>query len=363
MKKVLITGGHLTPAQALIEQLNREKVQIIFVGRQHSIEGSKSLSVEYQKIRKLNIKFISLTTGRIQRKFTIHTIPSILKIPIGFVQSMVYLLIYRPAVVVSFGGYLSTPIVVCAWLLGIPAITHEQATRVGIANKINSIICREFLSAWPQKDIENAEVIGNPMRTCIFQKSANSEEIKQFLKTHKKFIYITGGNLGSHIINKIIFQSLARLKNYPIIHQIGTANYGNDYQIAQDNKTKKYLPIKYLNEGDVGAVLTAAHIVVSRSGANTIWELAILKKVAILIPLPISGGREQEFNAQILTSANSAKIINQKDLTVESLISTVGEIDANYPKYQKNASSFAQKIKSNSAEILKDHVMRYINNV
>ncbi len=362
MKKILICGGHLTPALALIEQFKKTEAEIIFIGRKHSVEGSKSPSSEFGKIKSLNIKFLPLTTGRFQRKITVHTIPSLAKIPIGFVQSLFYLLTCRPHVVVSFGGYISTPVVVGAWLLGIPSITHEQATKAGIANKINNLMSCEFLSAWQLKEIKNSQVIGNPTRLCVFNKNAKTKQLQQLLKTHKRIIYITGGNLGSHTINRIIFENIDKFQDYALIHQIGMANYKGDHQSASAIKNKSYIALPYIDDEDIGAVLNAAHIVISRSGANTVWELALLKKVSILIPLPFAGAKEQEHNARILEDAGSAVVISQKILTPQLLLSTIKETESNYAKYQKNADNFSQSLKTNSAEILKNIVMKYLNN-
>src|SRR3990167_7554123 len=106
MKKVAICGGHLTPTLALIEELRKKKaIEIIFFGRKYATEGSKSLSAEYQTIKNLSIDFYPILAGRLQRKFTKYTIPALLKIPIGFLQSVVYLIKIRPSLVVSFGGY------------------------------------------------------------------------------------------------------------------------------------------------------------------------------------------------------------------------------------------------------------------
>ena len=138
MKKILILGGHLTPALALIESLKEQKVEIIFLGRKKVTEGKKPPSAEYQQVGNLNVKFQNIVTGRIQRHLTLYTVPSLFKIPIGFIQTFLTLLYFRPSIVVSFGGSLSFPAVFAAWLLGIGSITHEQSAIPGISNRINS---------------------------------------------------------------------------------------------------------------------------------------------------------------------------------------------------------------------------------
>lgn len=359
--KILICGGHLTPALALIDELKSEKVEIIFLGRKHAIEGSKSLSAEYQKIQELKIKSVTITAGRLQRKFTTYTIPSLLKIPLGFAQAFFHLLIVRPNIVVSFGGYLSTPAVFAAWLLGIPSITHEQAAKAGLANKINSIFTKDFYSAWPLTEIDNAKTIGNPIQQSYFAKNAHDTKIKKSLATTKKILFITGGSLGSHAINQIVFQSIKNLSNYQVIHQLGTANFKNDHDQAKKIKASNYHPCTYVSSQDFGAILSSAHIVISRSGANTIWELAALAKVAILVPLPIAGAKEQFHNAKILEKAGSSVILPQSDLTPKTLTSTVSEVEKSYKEKEKRAQAFAKTLPTGSAKKLKDAVMKIVN--
>lgn len=359
MKKILITGGHPTPAYALIEELEGENLEIYFIGRKRHVEGSTKISPELANLP-AEIKFLPITTGRLQRRFTIHTIPSLLKIPIGFLQSFFYLLTTRPNIVVSFGSYVSTPVIVTAWLLGIPSITHEQATRVGLANKINSIFTREFYSAWPIDEIPDEKVIGNPTRKAIFINKASSQKVKKILNSGKKIIYVTGGSIGAHAINKVIFEISGKLTNFSVIHQIGTADYKGDHQKAKQVKAASYLAIPYIGDDDLGAVLNSAHIVISRAGANTIWELAALAKVSILVPLPIAGANEQEENAKLLEKAGSAIVINQKDLTPQGLIKTIEDINKNYQLSQRKAHDFSKILNINAAKTLKVQIMQIL---
>ncbi len=150
MKKIVICGGHLSPALALIGQLQKEKdLEIIFFGRKFATEGSANTSAEFKEINSQNLKFVNITAGRLSRKLTIPALISYLKIPLGFIQSFFNLLILRPKLIVSFGGYISPPVVFCGWLLGIDSICHEQPVVPGLANKINSLFVRKIFVSWP----------------------------------------------------------------------------------------------------------------------------------------------------------------------------------------------------------------------
>lgn len=363
MKKIAIIGGHLTPALATIEELQKEKAEIIFFGRKHSTEGSSQVSAEFTTVTAKKIKFRNLTAGRIQRRLTKYTLFALVKIPLGFIQSFIYLLLDRPSVVVSFGGYLSTPVVFSAWLLGIPSITHEQSAVPGLANKINSLFVEKIYLAWETCSKyfpkEKTETIGNPVRQSVFDKKLSNKKLGDFVSPDGKLIYVTGGNQGSHFINKLVFKTSKLLKDYKIIHQVGKINFKDDHKKADSIKSKNYLWIDYLKAEDLGAVLSRSSLVISRSGANIVWELGILAKVAILIPLPTSASGEQQINAQILEKAQTAKILNQSNLDEEKLILEVTNIFQNYQKYKNNAFKFQKTLPTNAAKKLADAVLRY----
>ena len=363
MNKVVICGGHLTPALSLLDELIKNKdVEVLFFGRKYATEGSKNLSAEFKTISKLNIKFYELTAGRFQRKFTKYTIPALFKVPIGFIQSLIYLITTRPNIIVSFGGYLSLPIVFSGWLIGITSITHEQSTKAGLASKINALFVKRIFLTWPQTQKyfpkEKTEVIGNLTMKAIFNQRAKSPNIRNFLAKPQKLILIIGGNQGSHFLNLRILDILPKLSKYNIFHQVGTANFNGDLDNARKIKRSNYLAVDYIYPQDIGAVLNRADLIVSRSGANTVWDLALLAKVAILIPLPFAAANEQEENAKILEKAGSAIIVNQKDLTPAVLKQKIDYILKNYSKSQQAAQAFAKTLPKNSAQILTAEILK-----
>lgn len=363
MKRILIVGGHLTPALALIEELQKNKeVQILFIGRKLASEGSKAISAEYTQVKNKKIKFLNLTSGRLQRKLTRHTFFSLLKIPVGFVQSFFFQLLERPNLVVSFGGYLSLPVIFCAWLLAVRSITHEQASIGGLANRLNSLFVEKIFVSWGQTSPyfpkSKTELIGNLCRSAIFKKSAKSKMLAQFLNKEGKLIYVTGGNQGSHIINKFIFNNLEIFSKFKVLHGVGTLNFQGDFDNAKKIKRQNYMAVDFIGDDDIGAVLNSAHIVISRAGANTVWELATLAKVAILIPLPIAASSEQEANANILKKAGSTVLINQDDVTSVKIKNVLKEITTNYPKYQKAATNFSKTIPHDASSKLAQYIVK-----
>lgn len=366
MKKIAICGGHLTPALALIEKLEkRHNCQIVFFGRKNAMEGNVNLSAEYRLISQKNIKFIAMISGRLQRKFTKYTIPSLAKVPVGFAQAFYQTLTEKPDIVVSFGGYLSTPVIFASWLLGIDTITHEQAAIPGLANRINSLFVKKIFLAWPQtKDYfpkKKTEVIGNLTRGSIFAKTAKDKRIADFLKRSKNLIFVTGGNQGSHFLNTLTAELLSFLKDFSILHQVGTTNYKGDLQKFKNINKPNYLAQDYLDHENIGAVFHDSKLVVSRSGANTVWDLGVLGKVSILIPLPASASAEQTQNAKILEKAGSAVVIDQHHADVKKILATIRQIFKDSSTYQKKAQEFKRSLPENSTEKVIDYIFRNQN--
>ncbi len=363
MKKILITGGHLTPALALIEELETEKdIELFFIGRKYATENSKNVAAEFTIINKKNIHFYTLITGRLQRKFTRYTLTSLLKIPLGFFQSIYYLFSLKPNIIVSFGGYISTPVVFAAWILGITSVTHEQSITPGLANKINAIFTRNTYVTWEEtkKYLKNATVIGNPTRKLIFNRDTKNNKIKKFIGDSKEVIYVTGGNQGSHFINNIIFDSLSSIKDYKIIHQVGATNYKGDLDKALKIKNSNYLALDYLDNDCIGYVLNSASFVISRSGANTVFELALLAKPSILIPLPIAASGEQLKNALILKSAGSAIVLNQSETNPKLLLDSINVLNKNINQYRACAQKFQKTLPKNASAKLKEVILKLI---
>lgn len=352
-KKILLIGGHLTPALALIPELKKNGFEIFFVGRKFAMEQDNVPSKEFKQITKLKIPFYQISTGRLQRRLTPYTLNSLLKIPLGFFRGLIILHTVKPNIVLSFGGYVALPVVIAAKIMKIKIVTHEQTVTIGLANKIISKLSdlilvshEESLKYFPQN---KTVLTGNPLREEIF---LNNKKLP-----FDNFIYITGGNQGSHSINVAVEKNLNNLLNkYSIIHQTGSGVNFKDFKRLSRIKRDNYLVFPYIDSENIGSVLNKSCLIISRSGANTISEILALKKPAIFIPLPGSAGNEQYKNAQKLESLGVAKIVNQKNLerdleeTIDNIIKKLHRINNNF----KKINDYDKKTPSNIvAEILK----------
>lgn len=355
--KIVIIGGHLTPALSVIEELPND-CEILYVGRKHALEGDRALSLEYQTITKMDIQFIELKTGRIQRKITRHTMPSLVKVPFGMFQSMKILRKFKPDVVVGFGGYVSFPVILASNFLKIPIVIHEQTTEAGAANKLLSKyahkVCISFESS--KKYFPNEKVVftGNPIRKSI------REPKKTFkINSTDPIIYITGGSQGSHFINTLVSETLGKLiDRYVVVHQTGGAEEFNDFiklSILKDGLNKgqeKYILSKYFSPDEVGSILKVASLVISRAGINSVSEIILLKKPALLIPLPVSQKDEQLKNAMKVEKLGLGEVIEQKNLNPGIFIEKINQMMKNIDIYKLSSSS--NKFPRNSAKKIVD---------
>ncbi len=358
-KRIVITGGHLTPALAVIDELQKkDSWEIFFLGRKYATEREKTPSVEAQVISDRGIWFFPITTGRFPRHFNRYALLSVFKIPLGFFQALYCLIKIRPRVILSFGGYLSVPVIFWGWVLRIPSLTHEQTTVQGLANTLNACFSRKIAFSWPQSlgkfPKRKAILTGNPIRKDIFKVNNDLVEVLDF-PPDLPLVLVTGGNQGSHVINLAIGEILPRILEMTcIFHQSGHLESTGDFEFLEKARKnlpprlkKRYHVKKYLVGEEMGTFLNKANLVISRAGANTVSEIAALGKPALLVPLPWLYRDEQTENARLLKSLGIAEILPQEELSGEALFRLCREMLDHLGEYEKN------KIRAQSSVSLK----------
>jgi UDP-N-acetylglucosamine--N-acetylmuramyl-(pentapeptide) pyrophosphoryl-undecaprenol N-acetylglucosamine transferase len=363
--KVLIAvggGGHFSPALAVIEKLPKDW-GILLVGRKHAFEGDPALSLEYQTANRLGLRFEPLTTGRLQRKITRHTVMSLFKMPVGFAQAATIINTYHPDVVLSYGGYISVPVILAAALYRIPIVIHEQTLHAGLANKIAARFAAKICISWEESreyfPKEKTVLTGNPLRRAFIQGTSDQRLGARFdKKDNLPVIYITGGSGGAHGINVLIEGCLGKLvERFIVIHQTGDARQFNDYDRLEQAKTKlpeklrkRYEVRKFIEPERVMEILTKADVIIARSGINTVTELLYLGKPSILIPLPYGQRNEQLANAEFVQSMGLAEIISQQDTTPDMLLNKIITIVSDLPSYQSHSEAARKLIHTDAAE-------------
>lgn len=350
MKKICITGGHLAPALALIEEIRASHTDwsIICIGRARSFEGNRILSEEARVMEQMGVLFYPIVTGRLTRRFSVFTFISLVKVPFGFFQSVIYCFKHRPSIIVSFGGYVAVPVVFAGRLLGIPAVTHEQTQTLGFANRlIQPFVQRTYLGVRTRSEIlsPRTKYIGALFRPSLFLPRTRPLIIAP---TNKPILYIMGGTEGSVAVNEAIYPIIPALtKQFYIIHQTGQYSFKRAHTMhmfLEKTAREGYLPIAYLDMPLHAWVLRHARLVVSRAGANTINELIVFSVVAILIPLPWSGAGEQHQNALPMELSGSGRILDQSILSPASLLGEIAIVNNKRTEMSKYAKILSKTI-------------------
>ncbi|MCX6784052.1 MAG: UDP-N-acetylglucosamine--N-acetylmuramyl-(pentapeptide) pyrophosphoryl-undecaprenol N-acetylglucosamine transferase [candidate division WWE3 bacterium] len=367
--KVVFVGGHHTPVLAIIEALQNNSLEFDFywVGHRFSMWGDTRDSAEYKEVTALKIPFFDLKAGKFYHTYNPF---KLIRIPWGFIRSFWYLLRLQPDLVVTFGGYLSVPVAFNAWLLGIPVITHEQTVTAGLANKFVAHFAKLILLTWPQSLKEfpkdKSEVIGLPLRSEIVA-SAQSKEVFD-ATSPKPLIYITGGKQGSHVINEAALPILTELlDHFRVVHQCGSNSINNDLDrllkfkmTLPSEQTRNYEVSDYFDAKKVAKIMREASLIISRSGANTTYELLAFGKPAILIPLPNVSHNEQFLQAKILADTGAAIIINQSDLTPAILLDTINKMFLELPDYKARAEGLRNLACYDAAEKFAQKITTFI---
>ena len=324
-KRIFITGGHITPAIAVIDELKKTYPdwKIILIGRN---------TLEEHVASEKNIRFLPSSAGRLS---------SVFKVPVGFVQSLWYCSRQKPDIVVSFGGYVALPMAVAASLLGIPVITHEQTRVVGLANRIIGFLARKICVTFEEQIASfpkgKTVLTGLPMRRELFHPPKDSPFP---VETKIPIIYITGGSTGAVSLNDIIFPLIKELvSRCTVVHQTGKPSFEKAMWLRDDLKQvqkDRYLVRDYFDGSAVSWILHHASLIVGRSGANTVMEAAVFGKTMLCIPLPWSGGGEQTENARWLVRRGLAQILPQKEADGTKMLAMIGVL---VQKVQKEKNS------------------------
>lgn len=353
-QKIIICGGHFTPAYALVKALEEKKIyEIHYIGRKTAFTSDPANTLEHITLKKENVFFHSLIFSKLQRYISFQSVILLLRFPVSLIQSVILLFRIRPVIVVAFGGYIAVPICLGAWILGIPVVTHEQTFTLGLANRIIASIAQVTALTWKDTKMipktAKIEVIGNIWQEAKMGKT-NFDKIVKFGSQKLPLLYITGGSLGSHNLNLLIAEIIFEItKNYRVLHQTGNADKKADYNyllsLAEKlpvSQRENYKIVQFLSPQEVDTLLKETHTVISRSGANTVFEIARHSLPVIFFPLPWAADREQLENARHLKNSGSAIVLDDQSATAGILLHALNEINNNYESF-KNSAKLAKK--------------------
>ena len=269
----------------------------------------------------------------------------------GFVKSFFILLKIKPAALFSKGGFVSVPPCIAAKLLGIPVYIHECDFTLGLANRINAKSAKTIFVSYEETKSKMATVYknktittGNPIRPVFYNanKSNGMSILELNEQNNKPILLVLGGSLGAKQINNLIYQNIEWIcQNFTVIHQTGLVNNSNETEAnLVHTYGTSYKPFSFIHQ-NMQDVLSCADVVLSRAGANSIWETAVLNKPMILIPLCGAGTRgDQVDNALYFESKNCAKVLigeNANSINLKDSLS--------YMLDDKNRSNMQEQLK------------------
>jgi UDP-N-acetylglucosamine--N-acetylmuramyl-(pentapeptide) pyrophosphoryl-undecaprenol N-acetylglucosamine transferase len=316
------TGGHLYPGIALARELKSKGFTPVFI--------VKSKDIGREILDKEGLKYFEIPSMGMPRGFSYKLLLFPFIIAAGFMKTFILFRKVKPLAVAGMGGYISFSAVICANILCIPSVIHEQNALPGMTNRILSrfadtvalsfgLSTKYFLGC-------NSVVTGNPVRPELFKIASAETYGTMFVSKDKFTILVFGGSQGAAKINLAVIDSCEFLKDLKDKIQFLLVSGSRDFQTAQKAFTAKQVPgkvIEYVHSmGDAYAV---SDIIISRAGATTVAELRILNKQAVLIPFPFATDNHQEFNARALEKEGIAKVVLEKDLTPQLLAGIITE--------------------------------------
>jgi UDP-N-acetylglucosamine--N-acetylmuramyl-(pentapeptide) pyrophosphoryl-undecaprenol N-acetylglucosamine transferase len=291
--------------------------------------------IEAQRVPATGIPYVAIATGKLRRYWAWQNVADLLlNVPLGLLHAVRALRALRPRVVFGTGGFVALPVVIGAALLRVPVVLHEQTAVPGLANRICARLARRIAVTFPDRTgrlpASRVVVTGNPLRPELRTGSRSSAIATFQLDPAAPLVYVTGGALGAHAINRAVGEALARLLEHAqIIHQSGDNPATGDRRWLEERRAalppalaRRYTVVPYVGAELAGIYATAA-LVVARAGAGTVNECCQLGLPALYIPLPGASGDEQTENARLVERVGGATVLPQAMLTPDRLVHEV----------------------------------------
>ena len=349
-KKLLVmaggTGGHVFPAIAVAHELQQQGWDIRWLGTRDRMEADlvpkHGIPIEFIQISGLKGKGIG----------ALLTAPfAILR---AIFQARKIIKNYQPDAVLGMGGYVSGPGGVAAKLCGVPVILHEQNAVAGLTNVWLSKIARRTLQAFPNA-FPHAEVVGNPVRQDLFEIEAPEQRFAE--RGYPVNVLVMGGSQGAMVINQTVPEVAKALGHSVMIsHQVGKGKLEGVEEVYQ--QTGNGAACEFID--DMKAAYDWADIVICRSGALTVCEIAAAGLPAILVPFQHKD-RQQFLNAEYLAGAGAAVIIEQKEFNPESLLNALQPLVADRQKLMEMAIKARQMAKPLAAKRVAEVIIEQAN--
>ncbi len=325
------SGGHVFPLIAVAEELEAQypDTEFLYIGT-----SAQMGKVAEEAMSEIGIPTKNILTGKLRRYFSMQYFLDFFRVPIGIVQSLVYLLQFMPDAVFSKGGYASVPVVLAAWLYHIPVLTHDSDAVPGWANRICGKFSRYVAVSYSTSKkyfiADKTVVTGNPIRTEMTTGNRTRGYERWGFTEARPTVFIMGGSQGAKAINDAVTAILPQLsKIAQVLHITGKEHYDRAVKLAAKAGFKSgrhlYVAVPFLNRTEMADAYAVSDIVLSRSGANSVTEIAANKKVAIFVPIP-QGLSHQYMNAYEIAKIGGALVLEEQNLGRRILMEKIEEL-------------------------------------
>lgn len=331
--RVLFTGGgtagHVTPNIALIERLQAEGWETVYVGSHTGIEK--------ELIHKLdNVPYYGISSGKLRRYFSWQNFLDPFRVIKGFLEARKIVKREKPDVIFSKGGFVSVPVVMAAGK--VPVVSHESDYTPGLANRIAGrfadTVCVTFSDTADKVKHAKAVHTGTPIRAELFRGDAKRGLEFMGFSGEKPVLLVMGGSSGAVALNNLLREALPRLLPvFDIVHLCGKG------KLDASCEREGYRQYEYINE-ELPDLMAACDIILSRAGANAIFEFLALAKPSVLVPLPLSASRgDQILNADYFVRKGYAIKVDQDTATADTLADAVAHLYENRMEFHSNMAS------------------------
>lgn len=338
-KRIIFTGGgtagHVIVNLALIPYFHQQGWKIDYIGSKDGIEKELISGLPY-------VTYHAISTGKLRRYISVENIKDPFKVLKGTFDAWKIIGKVKPQVIFSKGGFVSVPVVVAARMRRIPTIIHESDITPGLANKLASKFAKKIITTFPETahmlPEKKAIHVGAVVRDELFTGNRERAYTWTKLTPSKPVILIMGGSSGSQKMNEMVRENLhTLLEQYQIIHICGAGN------IDEEWKMKGYRQYEYIQE-ELKDIFAISDYVISRAGANAIFEFLALQIPMLLIPLPLSVSRgDQIENAKSFVESGYAKMINEEDITQASLKTAIDDLVRHAPEIKAQMHHYSSK--------------------
>lgn len=338
------TGGHIYPALAVAKLLEEEhEARILYLGSDDGLETELAPAAGFP--------FAMIKAGKLRRYISWETVKGVARVPVGMAQAVGIVRKFAPDAAFTSGGYVAVPAGLAARLNGVPLLMHQQDVPPNLSNRLIAPLATRIsvafedsiqrVPAWAGK----ALWLGNPVRQEMLDiRQVAPEQARGELgfEAEAPLLVVTGGSQGARHLNQVVCQALPRLlPNCQVLQISGkqlfeeTREQSEQAMVGMDEGVRKrYRLAPYLNE-EMPVALQAATLVLCRSGAATLSELAVLGKPSILVPLPPAiGSSPQEANADMFGRRAAAEVIRDAEMEPGKLAELVEAISGSQARLQ-----------------------------